>query len=145
MYTDHCTICRYANLFTPRMCVHTSTCLLYVCQHLYVLYVNQCLCLCFFVISLTLAAVHMWVVGHTPEVAYIILTIQDGCRTEQCTDCTVLPCSKTAFVNYFVYVCISHPSLCNHICCCIRRYEECKVKLLPFLKKVGFNPNRGRS
>lgn len=35
----------------------------------------------------------------------------------------------------------SYLCTCHQLCCC--RYEECKTKLTPFLKKVGFNPKSG--
>ena len=34
---------------------------------------------------------------------------------------------------------------CLCTCTCMFRYEECKTKLTPFLKKVGFNPKTGQA
>ena len=38
------------------------------------------------------------------------------------------------FLKHFFY--LLYPPLPSH------RYEECKEKLVPFLKKVGFNPKK---
>jgi hypothetical protein len=34
-------------------------------------------------------------------------------------------------------------SILLYVILCLFRYEECKEKLIPFLKKVGFNPKTG--
>ena len=40
-------------------------------------------------------------------------------------------------------LCVSQYALTVSACLLHCRYEECKTKLTPFLKKVGFNPKTG--
>ena len=58
-----------------------------------------------------------------------------------CIHCTSLRCGKNFEVDL-----TNLGKRCGAMCslmCLLCRYEECKTKLTPFLKKVGFNPKTG--